>query len=69
MAGVKAAVKRRARLAVRVLSRHAKVVDPYLFRSHVYGHPDKWSDIDIAVFVAGAEKWDLFREVRISTAV
>lgn len=69
MAAVRAGIAKRARLAVRALQRRVRVKGAYLFGSHVYGKPDRWSDIDIAIFADGCERWDLFRRAQISAAV
>lgn len=42
-----------------VLSRLGAVRAAYLFGCHVEGTPDQWSDIDVAVFMEGAEHWDI----------
>jgi len=53
--------------ALDVLKGHAGVVGAFVFGSHVEGQPDEYSDIDLAVFVEGAEEWDIWR--RAETAV
>jgi len=55
--------------AVRVIGRWGRVRAAYLFGSQVEGKADQWSDIDIAVFVEGAEKWDFERLSRACGAV
>jgi len=47
--------------AVKVLSALGVVRAAYLFGSHVEGVPDRWSDIDVAVFMEGVETWDIRR--------
>ena len=47
--------KDRMRRALQALSRRARPVAAYLFGSRA----DPWSDYDLAVFVEGAEKWDM----------
>lgn len=69
MVGVAAAVESRARQAVAVLSPVVRVAAVYLFGSHVGGLPDRWSDIDLAVFVEGLEEWDLHARARASARV
>ncbi len=69
MAVVDAVIQERARQAVSILSRDVHLVEAYLFGSHVEGSPDEWSDIDLAVFVAGVEEWGLFRRARMSARV
>jgi predicted nucleotidyltransferase len=54
-----AAVWNRALAAVKVLSGLGVVRAAYLFGSHVEGTPDRWSDIDLAVFMEGVESWDI----------
>ena len=55
--------------ALRVLGRHARVMAAFLFGSHVTGRADPDSDIDLAVFVEGAERLDIRERVRISCLV
>jgi predicted nucleotidyltransferase len=69
MAVTDAVIEERARLAVRVLCRAAKVRMAYLFGSHVEGTADKFSDIDLGVFIEGLEDWDLTRMARTSATV
>ena len=61
MAVVDAVIADRAAEAVRVIGRWGRVRAAYLFGSHVQGTAGPWSDIDIAVFVEGAEEWDFER--------
>ncbi|MBN1362074.1 MAG: nucleotidyltransferase domain-containing protein [Sedimentisphaerales bacterium] len=69
MAQLDTAVEQRARAAVSCLSRFATVTAAYLFGSQVEGRADQWSDIDLGVFVEGAETWDLHDRARISAQV
>jgi predicted nucleotidyltransferase len=64
-----AVIEERARLAVRALSRAAMVRMAYLFGSHQEGTADRYSDIDLGVFVEGLEDWDLPKMARTSAAV
>lgn len=64
-----AEVRRQAIAATETLSRLARVRAAYVFGSHVEGHPDRWSDIDIAVFLEGIETWDIRRRARAMTQV
>jgi len=59
----------RARNAVKTLAECETVIGAYLFGSYVDGRADKWSDIDIGVFVEGAENWDLEKDVDASSKV
>ncbi len=61
MAVVDAVIADRAAEAVRVIGQWGPVRAAYLFGSQVQGNADQWSDIDIAVFVEGAEEWDFER--------
>ena len=61
MAVLDAEVERRALAAVEVLGREGAVRAAYVFGSHVNGRADRWSDIDLAAFVEGAESWDIWR--------
>src|SRR5687767_6864945 len=59
-------IQRRAQAAVKVIARRARVRAAYLFGSQVAGTADRFSDIDIAAFVEGAEQWDLRQRVSAS---
>ncbi len=67
MVVVDALVEHKARTALRVLSRRARVRAAFLFGSHVEGTADRWSDIDVAAFIEQAEPWNL--KQRIDTCV
>jgi len=69
MASLNAVIRRRATSAVRIVAEQARVRAAFVFGSHVEGKPDKYSDIDLAVFVEGAEKWDIFRRVEVAGGV
>jgi len=56
-----AEVRRRALAAATVLGHEAAVRAAYVFGSHADGRADRWSDIDLAAFVEGAESWDIWR--------
>jgi len=68
MAIVDAVITARAVQAVRVIARWGRVRAAYLFGSRVEGRADQWSDIDVAVFVEGAEEWDFERLSRACAA-
>lgn len=59
MRTIDTAIESRALAAVKVLSGLGVVRAAYLFGSHVEGTPDRWSDIDVAVFIEGVEHWDI----------
>jgi predicted nucleotidyltransferase len=69
MARIDAAAIDRSRRALRVLARRASVAAAYIFGSHCEGRADYWSDIDLAVFVRGAEDWDMVTRARIAAQV
>lgn len=69
MAVVDSLIEERAILAVRVLCRAAKVRMAYLFGSHIEGTADRYSDIDLGVFIEGLEEWDLAKMARTSATV
>ena len=58
-----------AQRALRVLERHATVLAAFLFGSQVDGTASADSDIDLAVFVDGAEEWGIRERVRLSCLV
>jgi predicted nucleotidyltransferase len=63
MGAVDTAIEDRALGAVDVMSRFGAVRTAYLFGSYVEGTPDQWSDIDVAVFMEGMERWDIHQHV------
>ncbi|HOZ48826.1 MAG TPA: nucleotidyltransferase domain-containing protein [Candidatus Hydrogenedentes bacterium] len=69
MAVLDAAVKRRALAAATMLDKLGTVRASYLFGSHVEGRADRWSDIDVAVFMDGIETWDIRRRARAMAQV
>ena len=69
MAILDAEVKRRALAALRTLSRLGTVRAAYVFGSHVEGGANRWSDIDVAAFMAGIETWNIRRRARAMTRV
>ncbi len=69
MSQIDTEVEQKARVALTVISRLARVVGAYLFGSQVEGTADRWSDIDLAVFVEGLEAWNLHDRARIAAQV
>jgi len=69
MAILDAQVNHRAMAAVRSLDRLGVIRAAYVFGSHVEGHADQWSDIDVAVFMDGVETWDIRRRARAMAQV
>ncbi len=62
-------VKAKAAEAVAALRRESTVVAAFLFGSHIEGRADAYSDIDIGVFVRGAETWDMHRRAQAAVRV
>jgi predicted nucleotidyltransferase len=62
-------IEQRVVQALRVLGRHMTVCAGYVFGSHVDGTPDAYSDIDLAVFVEGLERWDIFQRADMTALV
>ena len=62
-------IESRALAAVKVLSDLGEVRAAYLFGSHVEGTPDRWSDIDVAVFMGGVEHWDIHQRAEAMALV
>ena len=62
-------VRRSVGKALGVLARHARIAGGFVFGSRVEGLPDEYSDIDLAVFVVGAEDWDMARRARTAALV
>lgn len=61
--------KARMRVALDAVSRRVHPVAAYLFGSRAEGCADEWSDYDLAVFVEGAETWDLPQLARFCAQV
>ena len=55
--------------ALSVLTRYARVMAAFVFGSQADGTAGPDSDLDLAVFIAGAEDWDISEDVRICCAV
>ena len=58
-----------ARKAVDALAKRGTVLAAYLFGSRVEGKADRYSDIDLAVFVREATDWDLRRRAEVVAGV
>jgi predicted nucleotidyltransferase len=69
MAQLDAVIKQRVKVAVVAVSRFGRVVRAYLFGSQMEGTADRWSDIDLAVFVEGVKSWDMHHRARIAAQV
>jgi len=69
MAQRDAVIEEKTQAALKTVSRFARVARAYLFGSQVEGTADRWSDIDLAVFVEGAESWDLHQRARVAAQV
>jgi len=61
--------KVRMEKALDALSRCANPAAAYLFGSRAEGRADEWSDYDLAVFIEGAEHWDLPRRALFCATV
>lgn len=59
MAQLNPVIDRKTHIALTVVSRLARITRAYLFGSQVATQADRWSDIDLAVFIEGLEAWDL----------
>ena len=55
--------------AAAAASRHVRVRAAYVFGSHVDGTAGEYSDIDLAVFIEGAEDWSLDQRVHLAVLV
>lgn len=56
-------------IALRAFVRHARPVAAYLFGSRAEGCAHEWSDYDLAVFIEGAEKWDMIQLARFCAEI
>lgn len=62
-------VKKKALKALEVIRRQTFVAAAFIFGSHAEGRANEDSDIDMAVFIRGAEHWDLRRRAQIASLV
>jgi len=62
-------MEKRARHALRVLSKYARIRAAYIFGSQTTGTADTWSDIDLAVFLDGLETWTLPQRARTAALI
>ena len=67
MAVLDAEVERRALVAAKVLAQLGTLQAVYVFGSCIEGRADRWSDIDLAVFLEGIETWDIRRRAQAMT--
>ncbi len=67
MAAIDAVIEEKARAALRVLARRARIRAAYLFGSRVEGKADRWSDIDVAAFIEDGGQWNV--QDRVSLCV
>ena len=66
MAQIDSEIEERLHRLLRFLEQYGDVVDAYVFGSVVEGTSDEWSDIDLAVFLKGAEEWDISKRTRLT---
>jgi predicted nucleotidyltransferase len=69
MAQLSPDVERRARAVVAALGREGVVRAVYVFGSQVDGHADRWSDIDLAVFMDEVDGWDIWQRIDVIVRV
>lgn len=69
MASLDVKVRNKAIAAAGVLRRLAVVRAVYVFGSQVEGRADRWSDIDVAAFMEGIDKWDIRKRARAMALV
>lgn len=69
-------IEKRVRRAIRILTSKRSVTAVYVFGSQANSlsrgarrKPDKWSDIDVAVFIKDAEKLGLYQRARLSAMI
>ncbi|MBI1336713.1 MAG: hypothetical protein GC164_07105 [Phycisphaera sp.] len=62
-------ILKRTQDALKCLSRLAPVRAAYVFGSQARGDSHAHSDIDLAVFLDGAEEWDMRRKAKASSEV
>jgi predicted nucleotidyltransferase len=57
------------RKALSVLSGRTRITGAFLFGSYAEGNPGPYSDIDLAVFAEGAERWGMFERADLASFV
>lgn len=65
MAVLNTEIKRRVLTAARFMNTILPVRAVYVFGSHIEGTADRYSDIDIAFFLEGVEKWDISQRAQV----
>jgi predicted nucleotidyltransferase len=58
-------IKKKTDTALASISNLTGMERAFLFGSQVDGTADQWSDIDMAIFVEGAEGWDIHKRARL----
>lgn len=51
------------------LKKRICVSEAFVFGSHAVGKPDKWSDIDLAIFSPDVEDWTIEQKAELATSV
>ncbi|MHB1158270.1 MAG: nucleotidyltransferase domain-containing protein [Phycisphaerales bacterium] len=69
MVAIDVVIERKARRALQVVARRARLRAAYIFGSQADGTADRYSDIDVAAFVDEADQWDLPQRVAIGVEV
>ena len=69
MAVINAEIVERTRQTIEAIKSEIRPAAIYLFGSHVNGTSDRWSDIDIALFVDDIESWDIWRRIDFIVSV
>jgi predicted nucleotidyltransferase len=59
----------RVRLALQALEELSPIEAAYVFGSQADRTADEWSDIDVAAFICGVEKWDVEKRAEASAHV
>ena len=57
-------IQKKTRRALEAVLNSTRIEKAYMLRSQGDGTADQWSDIDLAVFVEGAESWDIHKPAR-----
>ncbi len=65
MAVLDADIERRAAIAADIANEMSPLRAAYVFGSYVEGHPHRWSDVDVALFLTGLEDWDTRQRARV----
>jgi len=66
---INAIIEKKTKAALACVAGFARIDKAYVFGSQIEGTADQWSDIDLAIFAEGVEKWDMHKRARLMAQV